>query len=154
VTPGAAKAVRQAAEDTGEGRRTGLEDGLHYNFLGNAYLSSGRSTDALHAYQEAIRLDPNYATAYLNLAVFYLHSGQPDQARPYYQKACRLDRNFADNSNRSSIKRDAPARAGSLHPILLDRLEVKLDAEARRLRDAHPPVLDFEWLTNQVVLAD
>ncbi len=59
---------------------------------GNAYLSSGRSAEALHAHQEAIRLDPNYATTYLNLAVFYLHSGQADQARPYYQKACRLDR--------------------------------------------------------------
>jgi tetratricopeptide (TPR) repeat protein len=61
-------------------------------FLGNAYLPLGKSSEAVRAYEEAIRLDANYAPAYVNLAMIYVRAGQPDKARPYYQKGCRLDR--------------------------------------------------------------
>ncbi len=69
----------------------GYRTSLVYNYLGNAYMASGRSAEAVGAYEEAIRLDPNSPTAYVKLAVIFAQSGQPEKARQYYQKACRLD---------------------------------------------------------------
>jgi len=106
----------------------GSKTAYTYNFLGNAYLSSGRSTDASTLTRRRFA-STELRHGLLNLAVSTSTPANPT-SRLTTKKACRLDRELADNSNRSSIKRDAPARAGITSPDTFDRLEVKLDAEA------------------------
>jgi choline-sulfatase len=69
----------------------GYRNTMTYNFLGTAYLASGRDLDAVLAYEEAIRLDAKYSAPYGNLALFYARTGQMEKSRQFYQKACALD---------------------------------------------------------------
>ncbi|HEX2611035.1 MAG TPA: protein kinase family protein, partial [Gemmatimonadales bacterium] len=48
---------------------------------------AGKAEDAIKLYQEAIRLDPNLATAYSALGVTYANLGQRGVAESYYKQA-------------------------------------------------------------------
>ena len=48
------------------------------------------STDAVHYYQRAIELDPNFAAAYLRLGIAYSNLGQRERGREYISKAFNL----------------------------------------------------------------
>jgi len=53
---------------------------------------TGRITQAVTAYETAIRLAPTYADAHYNLALAYERLGQPRQALPHWQTYVKLDR--------------------------------------------------------------
>jgi tetratricopeptide (TPR) repeat protein/tRNA A-37 threonylcarbamoyl transferase component Bud32 len=61
------------------------------NLLGVALLDSGDVPGAISAFQETLRLDPNYATAHNNLAAALLARGDLDGAIGACQEARRLD---------------------------------------------------------------
>ncbi len=69
----------------------GYRDAMAYNFLGNAYAATGRTDDAVGAYQQATQIDATYPTAFVNLALLYAQKGERAKAREYFQKACRLN---------------------------------------------------------------
>jgi tetratricopeptide (TPR) repeat protein len=59
--------------------------------LGYAYFKLKRSQEAISAYQEAIRLKPDYGTAYLGLGdTFYYQTKQYREALNAYRQGVRL----------------------------------------------------------------
>ncbi len=61
-----------------------------YHFLGNGYYFTEKLEDALAAYQEAIRLTPNYEEAYIELGKVYIRLGCHADAIDSYQHALKL----------------------------------------------------------------
>ena len=58
-----------------------------YNMLGVVYHAQGRFSDAETAFETALRLNPRYTEAALNLSVTYNDRGKYDLAREVYTKA-------------------------------------------------------------------
>ena len=59
---------------------------LHYD-LASLYEESGGTEEAIHHYQEAIRLQPDHAEALNNLAVVYYEKGRTEEAITLHEKA-------------------------------------------------------------------
>jgi len=66
----------------------------HYN-LGAAYTLLQRGEEAIAAYQEALRLQPDFAPAVHNLVVCYRVLGNESAMREYYQRLRELDPDLA-----------------------------------------------------------
>ena len=64
----------------------------HYN-LGLAYAKQGRFAEAIPCFQEAIKIDPNYANAHGNLGAAYENQGHRDKAISHLEKAIALGKN-------------------------------------------------------------
>jgi Tfp pilus assembly protein PilF len=62
---------------------------------GVALQEAGQLDQAIAAYREAIRLDPDLSMAHNNLGVALSDKGQLDEAMPLYRKAIQLDANNA-----------------------------------------------------------
>ncbi len=74
-------------------RHTDNEDkALSWNTLGDVYNTLNREHEAVAAYEEAIRLDPDFTWPYLSLGAIYEKRGQHDQATALYQQATRRHR--------------------------------------------------------------
>lgn len=60
-----------------------------HNNLGVDFCAQEQYEKALHEFNKALRLDPNYALAYKNRAVTFLRIGaaMPGRSRPYFQQA-------------------------------------------------------------------
>lgn len=67
---------------------------INYNNRGNAYLKKGDLDLAMADYNEALRLDPNYAFAYHNRGLVYGRKGDQDHAIADYSEALRLNRKY------------------------------------------------------------
>ena len=59
-------------------------------------MAPGRTADAFAQYQEALRLDPDYAEAYNNLGILYAKAGQVEQARTQWETALKLKPGYED----------------------------------------------------------
>ena len=69
---------------------------LARNSLGNVLFGKGQIDEAIGQYQEAIRLEPDYAEAHYNLGNVFLGNGQTDEAISQYQEAIRSKPDFMD----------------------------------------------------------
>ncbi len=84
---------------------------------GNSLHNLQRYDEAIHAYDQAIRLDPNYATAYYNKGNSLRNLQRYDEAIRAYDQAIRLDPNDAaayynkGNSLRNLQRYDEAIRA-------------------------------------------
>ena len=72
------------------------EDSRSYLNEGNDLSSNGDYQEAIKQYDEAIRLDPDYAKAYFNRAYAYGELGHHELAIIDLDKAIELDPLFAD----------------------------------------------------------
>ncbi len=70
-------------------------DWMRWNNLGICYLDQLQYTEALAAFQEVVRLRPDYADGYINLALTELQWEKYPEARPYLDKALGLSPNNA-----------------------------------------------------------
>jgi tetratricopeptide (TPR) repeat protein len=85
--PEAEQALRQATQK-------GMPSALTYTELGITYRQLGRFKDAESAYGEAIKIDPNYAPAHLNLGVLCdLYLQQPQRALEALERYMELSGN-------------------------------------------------------------
>ena len=64
--------------------------------LGNCKADAGDDRGAISDYNEAIRINPNYADAYYNRGVVYSDRGEDDRAIFDYNEAIRINPNHAD----------------------------------------------------------
>lgn len=58
---------------------------------GVAAQKAGKALEAIAAYQQALKLNPNLVPAHLNLALLYLVTKKPEQAEPHLRAAWRLN---------------------------------------------------------------
>ena len=63
-----------------------------YANLGGAYFKRGKVPEAKAAYQQALKISPNYADAHKNLSDIYLESGDYEGALFHAEAAVRLNR--------------------------------------------------------------
>jgi tetratricopeptide (TPR) repeat protein len=68
-----------------------------YDMLGVIYHQQGRLSDAESMFQEALRINPGYTEAALNLAVTYNDLGKYRDAKEIYQKAMMASKNAPRN---------------------------------------------------------
>jgi predicted TPR repeat methyltransferase len=66
------------------------------NDLGSLYLAAGNSAEAVEAYQTAIRLDPRYVLARINLADTLAEIGRAREAIEAYRTALSIDPGSSD----------------------------------------------------------
>ncbi len=63
---------------------------MAHNNLAIQLLHSGRSDEAIQHFEEALRLDPNYAEAHYNLGNALFRAGRMEEARTRYERALEL----------------------------------------------------------------
>jgi thioredoxin-like negative regulator of GroEL len=85
----------------------------HYN-LGNALLKTGRLPEAIAQYDDALRLQPDYAHAHVNLGSTLAKTGRLPEAIAHYEAALRLE----------------PDLAGGRLPEVIAQLEAALHVQA------------------------
>jgi len=68
-------------------------DWMRWNNLGIAYLDQLQYADAMHAFEQVLKLRPDYADAYINIALTYLEWEKYAEARPGLEKALQLSPN-------------------------------------------------------------
>lgn len=74
-----------------EVRQSFPEDPAVATGLGLALLGSGRSTDSIRLFEQALRLRPGYAPYYLNLGAACKEAGQGERAAQQLERAIELD---------------------------------------------------------------
>ena len=70
-----------------------------HNNLGGILNARGRSHEARSHYEEALRLNPDYAHAHHNLGLLLLEQGRNDEARDHFEAALRINPNHAGAHN-------------------------------------------------------
>jgi tetratricopeptide (TPR) repeat protein len=113
------------------------------NELGNLLLREGRRKEALDKFEQAVRIDKDYAAAWNNLGVARFALNEKSEAKTAYHKAVAIQPNFAlawynlavvldaENSYDEAIK--AYERAFVLDPGLLDVRKNPQVASNRRI---------------------
>jgi tetratricopeptide (TPR) repeat protein len=78
-----------------------------YNLLGQAHDRQGEKLEAIKNYEEALRLDPDFADAHGNRANILAAAGFPDEALKAFDRALALNPNSpADWLNRGALLQD------------------------------------------------
>jgi cytochrome c-type biogenesis protein CcmH/NrfG len=67
-----------------------------WKYLANAYWQTGKFTNAIEAYQQALRIQPEDAVSWYNLGVYYWQTGQTAKAIEAYKKSLGNNPKFAD----------------------------------------------------------
>ncbi|MEM7007825.1 MAG: tetratricopeptide repeat protein [Thermodesulfobacteriota bacterium] len=67
-----------------------------YNFLGNSLTYQGYYTQAIAQFQNALKLDPNYAAAYMNMGIALFYMNKLPESIAAEQKAISLNPNRPD----------------------------------------------------------
>jgi tetratricopeptide (TPR) repeat protein len=65
--------------------------------LGHCYIGLKRNVDAIAAFKEAIRLEPNKGSRYYDLGHAYLQIGQKERASEIYNNLLKIDRSWAQS---------------------------------------------------------
>lgn len=90
VTLAELRKYKEALAELQRGIDLGFRDAMTYNYLGIAYANTGDPARAIQAYETAIKFNPEYAAAYLNMAIQYARQHQQAKAQLSYRKVCKL----------------------------------------------------------------
>ena len=94
---------------------------------GNLLKAQGRLDEAKKSYLEAIRIRPDFAIAWNNLAGVFKDEGDLETSVAYYDEAVRLSPDFADAwSNRGNALKDA-GRLGDAKKAYKEAIRLRPD---------------------------
>lgn len=68
---------------------------LAHNNLGNELFKTGRVSEAIEQYQEALRINPHMAEAHINLGMALNLEGKKEEAIEQYERALKINAHFA-----------------------------------------------------------
>ena len=93
-------ASRTRVLNLGDNPATGPEpqdnaDWMRWNNLGIAYIDQLQYADAMHAFEQVVKLRPDYADGYTNIGLTYIEWEKYSSARPSLEKALELSPNNA-----------------------------------------------------------
>jgi tetratricopeptide (TPR) repeat protein len=103
-----------------------------HNNLGNVFLKQGKYEEAAAHYNEALRINPNYADAHYNLGNALARQGKTQDAVAHYTEALRIKPNFAEAHNNlgTLLAKEGKVEEAAAH--YNEALRIKPDyAEAR-----------------------
>ncbi|KAB8334921.1 tetratricopeptide repeat protein, partial [Scytonema tolypothrichoides VB-61278] len=83
------------ALEQGNDSNKALNQKIAYNYRGNSYANKKDDDRAIADYNQAIKLDPNFALAYNNRGNSYANKKDDDRAVADFNQAIKLDPNFA-----------------------------------------------------------
>ena len=78
--------------------RTSANPSAHSG-LGMALADQGKVTEAIHQYEEAIQLQPDFPVAHYNLGIALAGQGKLDEAIQHYQRAAQIQPDYAEALN-------------------------------------------------------
>ena len=78
-------------------------DYIFYNDLGIALQAQGKTTDAIHAFHQALKLNPKSAQTHYNLGIAYHTQGVFKHAIDAYKNALEIDANFLNASSNLGV---------------------------------------------------
>ncbi len=87
-----------------------------YKLIGNALQKTGKITESMGYYGQAIEIKPDFAEVYANLGTIYAQQENWDKAIDYYQKALSIEPNLSGvyrNLARIWRRKQEPAKAQS-----------------------------------------
>ncbi|MGO9245278.1 MAG: tetratricopeptide repeat protein [Verrucomicrobiia bacterium] len=67
-----------------------------YNNLGDALYQTGKREEAIEHYQQALRINPDYAEAHYKLGVALYQTGKREEAIEHLQQALRINPDYAE----------------------------------------------------------
>ncbi len=70
------------------------------NLLGGAYLAKGDRPKALQMFQQAIEVDPNFATSYYNISCIYAIQQEKEKAIEYLRKGIALNQSYKEKAKK------------------------------------------------------
>ncbi|MGB2627294.1 MAG: tetratricopeptide repeat protein [Candidatus Acidiferrum sp.] len=71
------------------------EDWMRWNNLGIGFLDQQQYSDAVDAFQQVVKLRPDYEDGYVNVALTYIEWEKYSSARPFLEKALELHPSYA-----------------------------------------------------------
>lgn len=146
-----------------------------YYYIGEAYRFKGDFRNAVEAYNQALRIDPNFGPAYLGLARARLIQDPNANIIALYDEAIKLDPNFGEiyldravfhlNHQEPELALADLTTAGRLLPgsplvyyyeartqLVLDNLD-KAEIAALRANEADPTMLSVYFTLGEIYLA-
>ena len=75
--------------------RSDNQDWMRWNNLGIGYLDQLQYADALHAFEQVVKLRPDYDDGYVNVGLTYIEWEKYSLARPALEKALQLHPDYA-----------------------------------------------------------
>jgi tetratricopeptide (TPR) repeat protein len=83
-------------------RNLDIKENVKYvlNLLGGAYFLNGEPDKAIRVLQQAIEVDPNYATSYYNVSCIHAVKRERGKALEYLKRAMALDPNYKEKAKR------------------------------------------------------
>jgi tetratricopeptide (TPR) repeat protein len=102
---------------------------LCYEFCsdrGTAFAHSRQIRSALRDYNEAIRLNPNLPTAYVNRGNLYAHLGEKNKARDDFEKVLAFEPGIAETAYEQEIGANPSGKESAAVFLYLDRAWAQL----------------------------
>jgi tetratricopeptide (TPR) repeat protein len=110
-----------AAKEEAEKEDTMIKYGHEYIYFkfGVAYANEGKYDEAIAAYKQAIKINPDLTEAHYNLSLSYLILGDKNSAFKEYKILKNLDPQKADNLYKDAIFRNSLDRE-KIHKLMID----------------------------------
>lgn len=99
------------------------QDHQLYNRVGAALANSGRPAEALQAYEEALRLQPDYARARYNMAVSLVHLHRHEEAAAQLVQALEKQQTSQGAPNDADLGRFLDTSTESMSEVLWETLQ-------------------------------
>jgi len=99
-----------------------------WSYLGNLYMETGRTSEAVNCFSEALRIDPDSVEAHYNLAIALAKQGRTAEAIEHYLQALRIKPDYVEAHNNLGNALAKQGRTAEAIEHYLQALRIKPDS--------------------------